>query len=153
MYTATDARSRYTTSNLEGVAGPRIVVMCFDRIERDLTAAIGAIERRDHYEANNALAHAQDLIGELATMLDTDAWEHAGSLLSLYDYLLRTLAVANIKKDPVMAAEALRHVRELGEAFRAAERQLAGGTSDAPAASSAATSVDAPARGRVSFQA
>lgn len=125
MYTANAARNRYSASNLDGVSGPRIVVMCFDRIERDLHAAIAAIEVRDHYEANSNLGHAQDLIGELATMLDTSAWEHAGSLIALYDYLLRLLAVANLKKDPVRVNEALRHVTELGNAFRIAEREPA----------------------------
>jgi flagellar biosynthetic protein FliS len=96
--------------------------MCFDRLERDLTSAMGAIESHDHYEANSALGHAQDLLSELATMLDTGAWEHAGSLLAIYDYLLRLLAVANAKKDVAMVHEAMRHVATLGAGFREAER-------------------------------
>jgi flagellar protein FliS len=128
MYSANAARNRFSAGNLEGVSGPRIVVMCFDRLERDLTTAVAAIERSDHYEANTALAHAQDLIGELAGMLDTAAWEHAGSLLSIYDYLLRLLAVANMKKDEAKVREALRHVGELAEAFRAAERDAIAAT-------------------------
>jgi flagellar protein FliS len=123
MYDANAARNRFTANNLEGVSGPRIVVMCFDRLERDLTTAVAAIERRDHYEANHALGHAQDLLTELATMLDQDAWEHAASLLAIYDYLLRLLAVANMKKDAAKVHEALRHIGELAEAFRAAERE------------------------------
>lgn len=122
MYTADAARNRFASGNLEGVSGPRIVVMCFDRLERDLVSAVAAIERRDHYEANRTLGHAQDLLGELATMLDTNAWAHAGSLLAIYDYLLRLLTVANMKKDAEKVHEALRHIAELAEAFRAAER-------------------------------
>lgn len=123
MYSANAARNQFTAGNLDGVSGPRIVVMCFDRLERDLSTAVAAIERSDHYEANNALGHAQDLLGELAQMLDTEAWEHASSLLSIYDYLLRLLAVANMKKDAVRVHEALRHIAQLAEAFRAAERE------------------------------
>lgn len=123
MYSANAARNQFTAGNLDGVSGPRIVVMCFDRLERDLGTAVTAIERADHYEANNALGHAQDLLGELAQMLDTEAWEHASSLLAIYDYLLRLLAVANMKKDAARVHEALRHIAELAEAFRAAERE------------------------------
>lgn len=150
MYTANAARNRYSANNLDGVPGPRIVVMCFDRLERDLNAAIAAIEARDHYEANSQLGHAQDLIGELATMLDAGAWEHAGSLLALYDYLLRLLAVANMKKDPARVAEALRHVSELGNAFRAAERDMSANTA-APV--EAVAGGEPVARPRVSVQA
>lgn len=124
MYTANAARNRFSAGNLEGVSGPRIVVMCFERVERDLAEAITAIEASDHYQANAALCHAQDLIAELALMVDADAWEHAGALLSLYDYLLRLLPVANMKKDPKRINEAMRHVVELGAAFREAERSL-----------------------------
>lgn len=131
MYNANAARNRFSAGNLEGVSGPRIVVMCFDRLERDLTAAVAAIERSDHYEANGALGHAQDLLGELAQMLDTEAWEHAGSLLAVYDYLLRLLAVANMKKDPSKVREALRHIGELAEAFRSAERDAIAATAPA----------------------
>jgi flagellar protein FliS len=129
MYTATAARNRFSAGNLEGVSGPRIVVMCFERVERDLAEAITAIGANDHFQANAALCHAQDLIAELALMVDAGAWEHAGALLSLYDYLLRLLPVANMKKDPNRINEALRHVVELGGAFREAERSL---TTSAP---------------------
>lgn len=125
MYTADAARNRFSAGNLEGVPGPRIVVMCFDRLQRDLAEAITAIEARDHYQANAALCHAQDLITELALMVDADAWEHTGALLALYDYLLRLLPVANMKKDLGRVNEAMRHIVQLGSAFREAERSMA----------------------------
>jgi flagellar biosynthetic protein FliS len=124
MYTASAAKQRFSTSNLDGASGPRIIVMCFDRLDRDLGTAIAAIERADHYETNISLGHAQDLLTEMALMLDTGAWEHAGSLMAIYDYLLRLLAVANAKKDTALVREAMRHVTEIGAAFREAERTL-----------------------------
>lgn len=124
MYTASAAKQRFSAGNLDGASGPRIIVMCFDRLERDLSTAITAIERSDHYETNQQLGHAQDLLTEMALMLDTGAWEHAGSLMAIYDYLLRLLAVANAKKDVAMVREAMRHLTEIGAAFREAERGL-----------------------------
>lgn len=122
---AVTARNRFATGNVETVSGPKIVVMCFDRLDRDLAAAQTSIERGDHFETNVALGHAQDLIGEMAAMLDVEAWEHAPALLSVYDYLLRLLAVANVAKDAGRVAEAQRLVAELGESFRAAAWQPA----------------------------
>ncbi len=150
MYTATAARQRFSAGNLDGASGPRIIVMCFDRLDRDLATATAAIERDDHFETNEQLGHAQDLLTEMAMMLDVDSWEHAGALLAVYDYLLRLLAAANAKKDVAMVHEAQRHVTEIGAAFRAAERSL-------PAASAAPTHVsDAAAEAspkRISVQA
>jgi len=117
---ATAARDRFATGSVETVSGPRIVIMCFDRLDRDLAAAHAAIERGDHFETNLALGHAQDLLGEMAAMLDVDAWEHAPALLSVYDYLLRLLAVANVAKHAGRVAEAQQLVAEIGEGFRAA---------------------------------
>lgn len=137
MYNAAVARSRFSATNVESASGPRLIVMCFDRLDRDLAGALRAMDTGDHYETNLALGHAQDLLGEMAMMLDTDAWQHAGSLLAIYDYLLRLLAVANVKKDPALVQEAARHVAEIGEAFRTAERTAATGadtTGPTPAA-------------------
>lgn len=144
MYSASAARDRFSAGNLEGLSGPRIVVLCFDRLERDLATAVDAIERQDHYDANKALGHAQDLIGELAAMLDTAAWEHAGSLLAIYDYLLRLLAVANMKKDAAKVQEALRHIGEIAQAFRVAERDAIAST--APTMPVPAPDTEAPRR-------
>jgi flagellar biosynthetic protein FliS len=119
MY-ATTARDRFSAGNLEGVSGPRIVTMCFDRLDRDLAGALRAIEQSDHYETNAALSHAQDLISEMAGMLDTTQWQHAGALLAIYDYLLRLLAVANAQKNASLVREAAHHIAEIGAAFRQA---------------------------------
>ena len=119
-YTAEAARSRYAGDQLETASGTRIILLCFDRLDRDLAQAGSAIERSDHCAANSALAHAQDLLSELATMLDLQAWEHAGALLSIYDYLLRLLPVANATTSEALVREAAGIVGEIGAAFRIA---------------------------------
>jgi flagellar biosynthetic protein FliS len=149
MYDATTARQRFSAGTLEGASGPRIIVMCFDRLDRDLAGAHAAIEGHDYFETNSLLGHAQDLLTEMAMMLDTGAWEHGGSLLAIYDYLLRLLAVANAKKDAAMVQEAQRYVTEIGDAFRAAERGLVA----APAPTIATPEPDAAAPRRISVQA
>ena len=53
-------------------------------------------------------------------MLDTARWEHAGALLSVYDYLLRRMALANATKNAATVREVQGIVGELGSAFRTA---------------------------------
>lgn len=125
MTTPDAFRDRYAAGSLQTASAPKIVTMCFDRLDRDLTTAQRAIEVSDHFGCNEALGHAQDLVAEMAEMVDLDAWEHAGSLVALYDYLLRLLAAANVQKHGAPVAEAQRIVGELGAAFRAAAEQPA----------------------------
>jgi flagellar protein FliS len=138
------ARARFTSDRLETASNAQIVVLCFDRLDRDLETARDAIEREDHFTANDSLHHAQDLLGELALMVDQEAWEHAGALVAVYDYLLRLLAAANIHKSIALVAEAQHLISEIGDGFRGAARDVASNASGAspsgPAADPSAAS-------------
>lgn len=118
-------RARYNGEQLETASNAKILTMCFDRLDKDLATARAAMDEGDLFTTNEELGHAQDLLGELATMLDPEAWEHAGSLLAVYDYLLRILAVANLQKDVSKVVEAQGIVGEIGNAFRAARESTA----------------------------
>lgn len=120
--TYADPRQRFSADSLGTVSGPRVVVMCFDRLDRDLAAAADALGTRDLYRVNMALTHAQDLVTELTGMIDLDAWEHASTLAGVYDYLSRLLTAANVGKQISKVEDAQRIVRELGGAFREAAR-------------------------------
>jgi flagellar protein FliS len=119
---------RFAMDNLQTAGGPKIVIMCFDRLDRDLLTALIAIEEDDHFETNRLLGHAQELLGEMADMLDLEIWEHANALLSVYDYVLRRLAQANASKDPSLVLEAQRLITEIGDAFRQAAASAPGTT-------------------------
>jgi flagellar protein FliS len=129
-----DPHRAFGSDSLATLSGPRVVVMCFDRLDRDLAAAAEAIGSRDLFKANTALQHAQDLVTELLVMLDVEAWEHAPTLASVYDYLVRLLAAANTTKRMSKVEEAQRLVAELGDAFREAAAPKT-----APATTSAST--------------
>ncbi len=133
------ARDRFTTNRLETASNAQIVVLCFDRLDRDLETARDAIEREDHFTTNDSLSHAQDLLGELALMVDAEAWEHAGALLAVYDYVLRLLAAANIHKSLALVAEAQHLISEIGDGFRGAARDVASTPSVASGAGPAPT--------------
>ena len=125
MYTSNTLRQQFTDSALETASGPRIVVMCFDRLDRDLGEAIAALGESDFYRAHIALCHAQDIVHELLLMLDRGAWEHAGALAAIYEYVLRQLAAANISKSAALAAEARHLLAQLGDSFRTAATMVA----------------------------
>ena len=127
-------------------------MMCFERLERDLDTALLAIDDGNHELTNSNLRHAQDLLSEMASMVDVDAWEHAPALLSVYDYLLRRLAHANMFKDAAGVVESRRLVGELGDSFRAAAAEVAA-TPAAPPPRPAGFVDDAADRPRLSVRA
>ena len=72
----------------------RLITMLYDRLCRDLVSAEAAIERQDRTVAHEVLVHAQEIVFELLSALDVDAWEGAPALANLYTWLLRQLVEA-----------------------------------------------------------
>lgn len=132
--TALAGRSAFSDGDLATTTPARVLVKCFDRLDADLENALVALGDDDHEVTNKVLGHAQDLLGEVAGMVDTTVWEHAGSLLAIYDYVLRLLAVANIEKNPRPVREAQRLLTEVGDGFRAAAQEIDRRPQAAPAA-------------------
>ena len=120
MYPTQDQRHRFTDGGLATASGPKIIVMCYERLERDIAAAIEAIRADDVQGSHDSLCHAQDLVHELRCMLDLEIWEHAAGLSSIYHYVGNLLVAANVKKSIPLAEEARRLLAELGDGFRQA---------------------------------
>jgi len=117
-------RNRYTTTSVATASPQQLVVLLYQRLHRDLTEARAAIENNEVYVANRALQHAQDIIVELHSSLDRNAWEHAKELSSLYVYFLGELSEANLTKDTKRISSVTNMVAELRDAWAAAAAQL-----------------------------
>ena len=111
-------RQRFAAGAVDTASGPKVVLMAYDRLDRDLLGAEQALEQRDLPAAHELLCHAQDLVHELLAMLDLDAWEHAATLASIYRYVIQLLTTANVTKRADEATTARSLLAQLGEAFR-----------------------------------
>lgn len=99
----------------------RLITMLFDRLTRDLIAGQDAIERADRARANEELVHAQHIVFELLSALDTSKWSGAPQLAQLYSWVLQQLFQANVEQD----AEKVAHCRELMEPLGETWHQVA----------------------------
>lgn len=135
-------RNRFTDESISTASPARIVVMAYDRIDRDLVGALQALEFEDLASANALLCHAQDLVTELHGMLDLEAWEHAASLASIYRFVNDLLTTANVRKRSAEVLSARALMADLGSAFREAATMSATPPAATPPATtpSAATS-------------
>jgi flagellar protein FliS len=98
----------------------RIVVLAFERLTLDLERALVALEAGEHPHPH--LIHAQELLMALLSGLDTDAWEHAHRLGTIYLSVHQSLITANIEKNPVLIKDSLEIIVGLRDAWTQAER-------------------------------
>ena len=124
MTNSQSLRERFTSGTLDTASGPRVVVMAYERLDRDIAGALSALADGDLAKAHELLCHAQDLVHELNGMLDVDAWEHGPSLAAIYRYVIVRLTEANMTKLAAPATEARNLLAELGDAFRTASARL-----------------------------
>jgi flagellar protein FliS len=92
-------RNRYLADSVNTASPGKLLVMLYDRLVLDLAQGEQAIRTGDRDQASVRLNHAQEIVLELRTTLDLDAWSGAAGLASLYGWLLTELIQANIKLD------------------------------------------------------
>lgn len=115
------ARAYQSQSVLTASPG-QLILMLYDGALRFLQHARDALESPEETpkrieRININLIKAQDIIAELQSCLNMDAGEYSKNLDRLYDYYLRRLFEANLKKKvaPVIEVEGL--VRQLRDGW------------------------------------
>ena len=116
-----EAAATYRDHAITTASPARVVVLVFERLTLDLERALAAIESGIHPHPH--LVHAQELLMALLSGLDTNAWEHAHRLGSIYLSVHQTLITANIEKNPALITECLGIITGLKDAWAHAETQ------------------------------
>ena len=118
-----DARTAYLDASIATASPARLLVMLYDRLVLDCRRALEAQRGGDHAAAHGQLLHAQEIVMELRTSLDTEAWEGGPGLASLYDYLHTRLIRANVGRDASITEHCLGLVTDLAQTWREAALQ------------------------------
>jgi flagellar protein FliS len=122
---AASLRARYMGDAVTTASPQRLLVMLYDRLALDLERAQAALAEGDRQEASGQLQHAQDIVLELRSSLQVDAWEGGPRLAALYTWLISELVQANVKADRNRVASCLQVVEPLRDAWRQAAASLA----------------------------
>lgn len=125
------------TDSLATASPQKLLVMLYDRLVLDLDRAEEKLlaGRSAHAE----LVHAQDIVMELLSSLDTTVWDGAAGLASIYTYLHTQLVSANVRSDAALVAECRGHVVPLRDAWRQALASLTGAAATASTYAAGAT--------------
>ncbi|MFP3715021.1 flagellar export chaperone FliS [Puerhibacterium sp. TATVAM-FAB25] len=128
-----DPRASYLASTVATASPAQLVTMLYDRLLLDLDRAAAALGAEDTATARRELDHAQDVVGELMSGLDQDAWDGGPALMQVYGYLLAELLAARTNDDAARVAACRELVAPLADAWHQAAEQLAA-PAPAPAA-------------------
>jgi flagellar protein FliS len=94
-----------------------LVVMLYDALRKNMVLAQRAIGKNDPSSAHNSLMKSQAIIVELLNSLDM-SYALSEDLADIYDFILRHLQEANMRKDAALIGEALELVEELRSAWK-----------------------------------
>jgi flagellar protein FliS len=119
-------RDRYLADSVNTASPGKLLVMLYDRLVIDLVQGEEALRTGDREQAGDKITHAQEIILELRTTLDLDAWAGAPGLAGLYGFLLTELIGANIQRDADRVAACRKLLEPLRDAWREAAAQAAG---------------------------
>ncbi len=120
-YTAA-ARARFVDDALTTASPAVLLTRLYDRLVLDLARAETAQRDGDRLAAGTQLLHAQDIVAELLSSLDTAAWAGGPGLAALYGFLLTELVSANVTCDPERTASCRALVEPLRDAWHEAAR-------------------------------
>lgn len=122
-------KNRYFEDSLATASPSALLVMLYDRLVLDLKRAEEALVAQDRTVAHTNLVHAQDIVRELLSSLDTEAWEGGQGLGALYTWLYQEFVAANVEGDAERVRTSRTEVVEpLAEAWRQAALEVVGGT-------------------------
>ncbi|MCL8027709.1 flagellar export chaperone FliS [Nocardioides bruguierae] len=115
-----DARAAYLGNSVATASPAQLLIMLYERLVLDVRRGLEAQEQHRVGEAHQHLVHAQEIVLELRSSLDTDAWEGGPALASIYDFLHLQLIRANVKKDAELTRGCLALVEDLCATWRQA---------------------------------
>jgi len=118
-----ELRKRYLREAVETATPAERLVMIYDRLCVDLQRAMEAFEKKNYYDVNQSLVHAQEIILALSQTLDTQKWKAAKQLRELYGYWHQELVRINIEKDPRNIGPIIGMVEKVADAWRAAKER------------------------------
>lgn len=122
MTTQSAQLTQYNRNAVLSATPTQIVTMLYDRLVLDLKRAEVAQESEDWLAARVQLLHAQDIINELSSSLDLDAWDGAPGLFAIYIYVRNTLVRANTNRDIECTRESIALIEPLRQSWHEAAR-------------------------------
>ncbi|MGQ9556364.1 MAG: flagellar export chaperone FliS [Desulfurispora sp.] len=116
---------QYRQNAISSAAPGELTLMLYNGAIKFLYQAREALETRNVSGAHEALVRAQEIVQYLHDTLDMQ-YEISGNLAALYDFMLRRLCQANIKKETSPVEEVLPLLEDLRDTWGRALQAVKG---------------------------
>lgn len=120
MNSSAALRNQYLSDSILSASPARLLTMLYDRLLLDLGRAEAAQLGANWAVASENLVHAQAIISELSSSLDTKVWDGADGLLGVYNYTSTALINSNIQRDARLTREAINLLEPLRQTWHEA---------------------------------
>jgi flagellar protein FliS len=100
-----------------------MIIKLYDECLKMLNAGIIYIQEKNIEACNNSLKKAHQILNYMRSILNRD-YELSNELAALYDYYVRRIITANIKKDIEPLEEIIPMIIDLRNSFYEADKQL-----------------------------
>ena len=123
---AKNGYSAYANSKIMTASPAELILMLYDGAIKFSNIAVAAIEKNDIEKAHNNIIKTERIILEFRASLDMK-YPVSKDFDVVYEYLIRRLHEANIKKDAEIMEEILKHLRTMRDTWKEVMRLNATG--------------------------
>ncbi|MBE5889103.1 MAG: flagellar export chaperone FliS [Lachnospiraceae bacterium] len=116
----------YQNSKIMTASPAELILMLYDGAIKFSNIAVAAIEKNDIEKAHNNIIKTERIILEFRASLDMK-YPVSKDFDVVYEYLIRRLHEANIKKDAEIMEEILKHLRTMRDTWKEVMRLNATG--------------------------
>lgn len=125
--TQANGYNAYAKNKITMASPAELTLMLYEGAIKFCNIAIVAIENKDYEKANENIKKAERIIGEFQATLN-HKYEVAKDFEAVYDYLMRRLIKANMKKDTEILEEVLKHLRTMRDTWKEVMKITKNGT-------------------------
>lgn len=127
--------AKYANNKVNMASPAELTLMLYEGAIKFNNVAIDAIDHKNIQDAHNNIMKADRILRELSVTLNRK-YAVAKDFDTIYNYLLRRLHEANIKKDKAILEEVNTHLRSVRDTWKQVMQKCRTGEVDDPAARS-----------------
>ena len=116
----------YNNSKIQTASPAVLTLLLYEAVIKFANIALTAMENKDIQKAHTNVMKTERIIIEFQSTLD-HKYPVAKDFDAVYDYLIKRLRDANIKKDPEIMKEVLEHLRTMRDTWKEVMRLTANG--------------------------
>ena len=117
----------YAQNKIMTASPAELTLILYEGAIKFCNIAIVAIENKDYAKANTNIQKAERIIGEFQATLNHN-YATAKDFEVVYDYLMKRLLEANMRKDKEVLEEVLKHLRTMRDTWKEVMRITKNGT-------------------------